>query len=64
MSLIIVLTNKSNLAPVSDYKYQVLVGDGTPEGSHTIAAGVVKGHRRDEGWKKLVEMLLEKESGK
>lgn len=33
MSLIVVLTNKSNLAPVSDYNYEVLVGDGTVESS-------------------------------
>jgi hypothetical protein len=61
MSLIIVLTNKSNLAPISDYDYRVLVGDGTKERSTLITEGKVEGHRRDDGWKKLVYMMLEKE---
>lgn len=59
MALIIVLTNMSNLAPESDYKYEVLVGDGTTSGSHTIARGEVKGHKRADGWKALVQQLLE-----
>lgn len=59
MALIVVLVNKSNLAPVSDYTYQVLVGDGTNEGSRTIAAGEVKGHLREDGWEVLVTKMLE-----
>lgn len=59
MSLIIVLTNVSNLAPVSDYKYAVLVGDGTIEKSQTLAAGMVRGHARHDGWQTLVRRLLE-----
>ena len=61
MSLIVVLTNTSNLAPVSDYTYEVLVGDGTKAGSHTITKGTVKGHVRAAGWKVLVGKLLESE---
>lgn len=61
MSLIVVITNVSKLAPVSDYKYQVLVGDGTAEGSNTIAAGEIKGHKREDGWQALVHKLLERE---
>lgn len=64
MALIIVLVNKSNLAPVSDYSYQVLIGDGSAERSHTIEQGVVTGHTRADGWAKLAEMLLEQREGK
>lgn len=62
MALIVVLTNKSNLAPVSDYTYEVLVGDGTASRSTVIARGTVLGHRRQEGWQKLVQALLDHES--
>ena len=61
LALIVVITNKSDLAPVSDYNYEVLVGDGTKQRSKTIARGQVKGHRRDDGWKKLVQLVLEGE---
>lgn len=62
MALIVVITNKSSLAPVSDYNYEVLVGDGTPERSKTITYGKVKGHRRDDGWQKLVQTVLDQEA--
>lgn len=62
MALIVVLTNVSALAPVSDYNYQVLVGDGTPERSKTLAAGKIEGHRRDDGWQVLIKALLDKET--
>ncbi len=58
MALILILTNKSNLAPISDYNYEVLVGDGTREGSATIVAGKIAGHTRADGWQVLVEKLL------
>ncbi len=61
MSLVIVLTNKSNLAPISDYNYQVLIGDGTPDGSVTLAHGEVKAHTRLDGWQVLVQRLLDQE---
>ena len=61
MSLIIVIQNISALAPISDYRYHVLVGDGSPERSTTLEAGTIKGHARADGWRKLVRMLLEKE---
>lgn len=63
MSLIVVLTNKSALAPVSDYNYEVLVGDGTPDGSDLIARGQVKAHTRSDGWKALVQRLLDEAKG-
>ena len=59
MALILVITNKSNLAPVSDYNYEVLVGDGTRGGSTEIAHGQIKDHTRDDGWKKLVQRVLD-----
>lgn len=59
MALIVVLTNKSGLAPVSDYNYEVLLGDGTISGSKVLARGGVVGHRRDDGWKKLVQRVLD-----
>jgi hypothetical protein len=61
VSLILVLRNTSNLAEVSDYDYKVLVGDGTPERSKTLARGVITGHRRSNGWQALVRLLLDKE---
>lgn len=62
MALIVIVTNKSKLAPVSDYNYEVLVGDGTRERSQVIAKGEVLQHLRSEGWKALVERVLEKET--
>ena len=62
MSLIIVIQNMSGLAPVSDYRYQVLVGDGTVKGSKILAAGELKGHMRTDGWPALVQKLLDDEA--
>lgn len=59
MALIVVIQNVSSLAPVSDYDYRVLVGDGTPERSHTIASGKILAHTRDDGWKALVQRVLD-----
>jgi hypothetical protein len=59
MSLILVVTNCLRLAPVSNYDYQVLIGDGTEAGSTIIAAGLIKNHTRTDGWKVLVQMLLD-----
>lgn len=59
MALIIALVNKSNLAPVSDYIYEVLIGDGTPERSRVIERGRVSGHTRADGWEVLVRKLLD-----
>lgn len=58
MALIIVLINKSELAPVSDYRYEVLVGDGTEKGSRTLEEGMVIGHTREEGWEVLLRKML------
>lgn len=59
MSLIVVLTNKSQLADISNYNYEVLVGDGSTERSQSIAHGRITGHRRADGWKALVQRLLD-----
>ena len=62
MALILVFTNQSDLAPISDYTVQVMVGDGTVLGSRTIYRGEITGHTRSDGWLKLVSKLVEKES--
>lgn len=59
MALIVIATNQSKLAPVSDYTVEVLVGDGTVEGSHVIAVGAVNGHTRADGWRKLIQRVLD-----
>ena len=64
MALILAFVNKSNLAPVSDYSVEVLVGDGSVERSRTIAFGTVKGHRRDDGWEVLVQAFLDQHRAK
>lgn len=58
MALIVVATNKTGLAPISDYNFEVLVGDGSPERSHTIAHGSIEGHARADGWKALIARIL------
>lgn len=63
MSLILVIRNTSTQLPdVSDYEYEVLVGDGTAARSHTLARGEIKGHLRADGWQSLVMRLLSQES--
>lgn len=59
MALIVVLRNVTQLAPVSDYDYEVLLGDGTPGGSKVLASGTVTGHKRTRGWQALVQRLLD-----
>lgn len=59
MALILVFVNKSNLASVSDYDVEVMVGDGTAAHSRTIHRATVKAHTRDDGWKALVQRLLD-----
>lgn len=62
MALIVVFVNKSDLAPISDYTVEVLVGDGSPARSNTIYRGEIQGHRRSDGWLELVSKLVEKET--
>lgn len=59
MALIVIFTNKSQLADISDYNVRVLVGDGTPERSKTLFAGTIEGHRRDDGWAQLVKQFID-----
>ena len=61
MSLIIVLQNISKLAPTSDYKYEVMVGDGTSLGSRTLECGTIEGHMRSDGWRALLQKLIEQD---
>lgn len=58
MSLIVVLHNISNLADVSDYDYQVFIGDGSVYGSKLLESGKVRGHARAAGWPVLLRQLL------
>ena len=62
MALIVVFVNKSNLAEISDYTVQVMIGDGTRIGSRTIYRGEITGHNRSDGWLELVSKLVKKES--
>lgn len=62
MALIVVIQNTSNLAALSNYRYQVLVGDGTVERSKVLASGVITGHERAAGWQVLVRRLLDAET--
>lgn len=59
MSLVVIIRNVSALAPVSDYEYVVRVGDGTPERSQQIAEGKIQRHARADGWKALVQRVLD-----
>ena len=58
MALILVFVNKSQLADWSDYDYQVLIGDGTPERTRTLERGTVTHHFRPWGWERLVKKFL------
>ncbi len=59
MALILILQNISNLASISDYDFKVLVGEGTREWSDTIVSGVIHNHTRDDGWRALVQKLID-----
>ena len=61
MALILVFVNTSDLEPVSDYDVQVMIGDGSIKKSRIIYRGTVTGHRRSDGWLKLVSKLVDKE---
>lgn len=58
MSLIIVFRNISMCAPVSDYVCEVMIGDGTAQGTRTIDKRTIKGHKREDGWEALVQKLV------
>lgn len=45
--------NVSDLEPVSDYRYRVLVGD------KVIASGKVEQHTRSDGWANLVGKIVD-----
>ena len=55
--LIIYITNdKTVKKPLGNYVYQVKVN------TRTVARGEIKGHNRNDGWKILVQKLLNRES--
>ena len=58
MALIVVVQNLSQLVHLSDYRYEILVGHGTKR-SNVNAKGEIKAHTRDDGWKKLVQRVLD-----
>jgi hypothetical protein len=50
MALIIALINRSNLAEISNYEVDVYVNQ-----KHIAGPFKVKGHKRSDGWQKLVK---------
>jgi hypothetical protein len=46
--LAITFRNISNLAEISDYEYTVLIGGG--DRTRVLETGLVRGHRRKDGW--------------
>ena len=62
MALILVIQNKSDLASLSDYDYQVLVGDGTVGRSLPLAQGRIEKHDRSQNWQALVKKVLDQET--
>lgn len=50
------IVNISDLAEVSDYEIEVGVN------RKIIATGVVKGHKRSDGWRALVRKVLESDT--
>ena len=61
MALIIALVNQSKCAAISDYTYEVMVGDGTYDGSRVIARGRIEKHKRADGWQALAQRLIDQE---
>jgi len=51
--LTVLIGNVSDLAPVSDYVYSVSVN------GERISQGIVRGHRREDGWKALLKKIAE-----
>jgi hypothetical protein len=61
MALILVFHNDATASidsGLGHYNVEVLVGDGTREGSRTIAQGRVENHTRSDGWEALVQKFL------
>ena len=59
--LVITFRNISALAPVSNYDYEVWVTKVNGD-KHVITSGVLRAHRRSDGWQELVGKMLEKEA--
>ncbi len=56
MLVIYVLNDRTAVEPLGNYTYQVSVN------ARKIAAGAVKGHKLEDGWLKLLAMILEQET--
>lgn len=56
MSLALIITNVSALAPTSDYVWRAQINN------LLIDYGTVKGHVRSDGWAALVQKLLDQRS--
>lgn len=54
--LAITFRNISNLAEISDYEYTVLIGGG--DRTRVLETGLVRGHRRKDGWEILIEHFM------
>jgi len=52
MALIIALVNKSNLAEISNYQVDVYLNE-----HHIAGPFKVEGHKRSDGWQKLVKQF-------
>jgi len=55
--LILGIQNISQCKPTSDYKYTVYIN------KRVIAEGIVRKHKRKDGWTPLVKRILEQEEG-
>jgi hypothetical protein len=54
--LVVTFQNTSDLAPVSNYDYEVWVTT-VEGGKKVLVKGKIDGHIRAEGWEKLVDKL-------
>jgi len=59
MALIVAFQNISGLAPVSNYRVAIYINDTKIAGDFEV-----KGHKRDDGWFKLLEQFVEENKGK
>ena len=57
--LVLTFRNISEMAPVSDYEYEVWV-TRTDGSKHVIKSGLITKHKRADGWEKLVRRVLAK----
>jgi hypothetical protein len=56
MLIILIHNDGTGTNESANYTYEVRVNN-----DRVLAEGVIKGHNREDGWEKLVQMLLEDE---